>query len=137
MFNIEHNTNKLMANTFKRVNPDIHFKVLHILEENPDTTQRELAKKLGISLGAVNFCLRALIEIGHVKINNFKINSSKSSYLYLLTPKGLSQKAMLTTSFLKRKINEYEALKVEIETISLKMKHPNNILAGKHIDNGD
>jgi EPS-associated MarR family transcriptional regulator len=126
-----------MPNTLKTVDPDIHFKVLNILEENPHITQRDLAKKLGISLGAVNFCLKALIEIGHIKINNFRKNSNKSSYLYLLTPSGLAQKAMLTTSFLRRKINEYEALKAEIDSIKSKMKSPNNIFANKHINHGD
>ena len=126
-----------MQKTLKSVNPDIHFKVLYILEENPNITQRELAKKLGISLGAVNFILKALVEIGHVKINNFKKNSTKSSYLYLLTPKGFAQKAILATSFLRRKISEYKALKAEIERIKLKIKHHTNTFAFKHIDNGN
>lgn len=111
-----------MAKTLKSINPDIHFRVLHALEENPHITQRELAKKLGISLGGVNYCLKALIEIGHIKASNFQKNPNKSNYLYLLTPKGLSQKAILTTSFLKRKLNEYHALKDEIEFIQSKIK---------------
>ena len=61
-----------MTKILKSINPDIHFRVLHTIEENPNITQRELAKKLGISLGGVNYCLRALIEIGHIKVNNFK-----------------------------------------------------------------
>lgn len=114
-----------MLKTKTVINQDIHFKVLHILEENPKITQRELAKKLGISLGGANFCLKALIDIGHIKINNFKKNTNKSTYLYLLTPMGLSKKMILATGFLKRKIDEYEALKVEIESLkfSLKDKH--------------
>ena len=123
MFNIEHNTTKDdMAKASKSIDPDIHFRVLHNLEENPHITQRELAKKLGISLGGVNYCLKALIEIGHIKANNFKNNPNKSNYLYLLTPKGLNQKAILTTSFLKRKLAEYHALKNEIEFIQSKLK---------------
>ena len=126
-----------MPNPLKKIDPDIHFKVLHILEENPHITQRDLAEKLGISLGAVNFCLKALIGIGHIKINNFKKNSNKSAYLYLLTPSGLAQKAMLTASFLRRKIYEYEALKAEIDSIRSKMQTPNYIFSNKHINNGD
>jgi EPS-associated MarR family transcriptional regulator len=70
-----------------------------------------LIKKLGISLGGVNYCLKALIKIGHIKVNNFQKNPNKSAYLYLLTPSGISEKAALTTDFLKRKMVEYEMLK--------------------------
>jgi EPS-associated MarR family transcriptional regulator len=96
--------------------------VLHFLEEEPELTQRELAQKLGISLGGVNYCLKALIDIGHIKVNNFKKNPDKSVYLYLLTPKGIRDKAQLTGSFLQRKIEEFKALKKEIESIKLKVK---------------
>lgn len=115
-----------MTKPLKSINPDIHFKMLSTLEDDPTITQRELAKEIGISLGAVNFCLKALIEIGHIKINNFQKNSNKSSYLYLLTPKGISKKANLTTNFLKRKIKEYEELKNEIHRIQQKLKTHNN-----------
>jgi EPS-associated MarR family transcriptional regulator len=108
-----------MPKTKKLIDQDIHFKLLHILEENPKITQRDLAKKLGISLGGANFCLKALIEIGHIKINNFKNNPNKSSYLYLLTAQGLSKKMILATGFLKRKMDEYEALKMEIDQLHL------------------
>lgn len=119
-----------MAKNLKSIDPDVHFRVLHLIEENPHITQRELAKKLGISLGGVNFCLKALIEIGHLKINNFQKNPNKSSYLYFLTPKGLSEKAILTVSFLKRKLDEYEALKAEIDLIQMKIKK-STTLGGK------
>ena len=101
---------------------NIHFKVLHYLEENPRITQKELADKLGISLVAANFCLKALVEVGHIKINNFKKNSNKLAYLYLLTPVGFAEKAILTTHFLSRKIAQYHALKKEIDSIKLKIK---------------
>ena len=118
MFNIEHNTTKDdMAKASKSIDPDIHFRALHALEENPHITQRELAKKLGISLGGVNYCLKALIKIGHIKVNNFQKNPNKSAYLYLLTPSGISEKATLTTDFLKRKMVEYEMLKNELDQI--------------------
>ena len=121
MFKIEH-TYQNMPKAIKTIHPDIHFKVLHYLEESPHITQRELANKLGISLGAANFCLKALVEVGHVKMNNFKKNSNKSAYLYLLTPMGFAEKAILTTHFLSRKIAQYHALKKEIDSIKLKIK---------------
>jgi MarR family transcriptional regulator, temperature-dependent positive regulator of motility len=114
-----------LAKITKQIDPDIHFRVLNALEENPHITQRELAEKLGVSLGGINFCLKALVEIGHLKINNFQKNSNKSAYLYLLTPSGLSNKAILATSFLKRKMDEYKALKMEIDLVKSKIKGSN------------
>jgi EPS-associated MarR family transcriptional regulator len=111
-----------MAKPIKSFDPDIHFRVLHILEGKPDLTQRELADKLGISLGGANYCLKALIEIGHIKAGNFSKNPNKSAYLYLLTPKGITQKSKLTAGFLKRKMAEYHALKKEIESVRLNLK---------------
>jgi EPS-associated MarR family transcriptional regulator len=111
-----------MAKTLKPINPDVHFRLLSLLEEEPELTQRELAGKLGISLGGVNYCLKALIEIGHIKAGNFSKNPNKSVYLYLLTPKGISEKTKLTAGFLKRKMAEYRLLKKEIETIQSKAK---------------
>ena len=80
-------------------------------------TQRELATALGVSLGKVNYCLKALIEKGWVKANNFRNHNNKAAYAYLLTPKGLERKAQITVRFLKRKVEEYEALKQEIEQL--------------------
>ena len=111
-----------MTKVLKTIDPDVHFRVLHLLEEEPKLTQRELAQKLGISLGGVNYCLKALIEIGHIKVANFRKNPNKSVYLYLLTPQGIAEKAKLTAGFLKRKIVEYHALKKEIESIKLKVQ---------------
>ena len=111
-----------MAKNLKSIDQDIHFRVLHLLEDDPELTQRELAVKLGISLGGVNYCLKALVDIGHIKVSNFSKNSNKSAYLYLLTPQGVTEKAKLTTSFLKRKMAEYKSLKKEIEIIRLKTK---------------
>lgn len=106
-----------MAKTLRSINPDVHFRVLHLLEEEPKLTQRELAQKLGISLGGVNYCLRALIEIGQIKAKNFSNNPRKTTYLYLLTAKGVAEKAKLTSGFLKRKLTEYNALKKEIDVL--------------------
>ena len=111
-----------MTQALKSIDPDVHFRVLHLLEEEPELTQRELAQKLGISLGGVNYCLKALIEIGHIKAGNFSKNPNKSIYLYLLTPKGIAEKANLTAGFLKRKMVEYHALKKEIDTIQSKVR---------------
>jgi len=100
-----------------KIDPDIHFRMLNTLHENPSVTQREIALKLGISLGGVNYCLKSLIIIGHIKIKNFQTNPNKLTYLYLLTPIGMKEKTLLTADFLKRKMSEYNALKFEIETI--------------------
>lgn len=108
-----------MAKVIKSINPDLRFRVLHLLEKEPAITQRELAKKLGISLGGVNYCLKALIEIGYIKADNFGKNTNKVAYLYLLTPQGFSEKANLTSGFLKRKMDEYQALKKEIASLQL------------------
>jgi EPS-associated MarR family transcriptional regulator len=111
-----------MGRALKKIDPDVHFRVLHLLEEQPTLTQRELAEKLGISLGGVNYCLKSLIDVGHIKAGNFKKNPDKSAYLYLLTPQGLVEKASLTAGFLKRKMAEYHALKKEIDSIQSKAK---------------
>ncbi len=96
---------------------ETHLKVLRHLEENPDVTQRELAEALGISLGKANYCLKALINKGMVKAKNFKNSANKRAYLYILTPKGLEAKAKISVNFLQRKMEEYEALKAEIEQL--------------------
>ena len=111
-----------MPRVLKKIDPDVHFRVLHLIEEEPNLTQRELAEKLGISLGGVNYCLKSLIDVGHIKAGNFKKNPDKSVYLYLLTPQGIAEKAKLTAGFLKRKMAEYRALKKEIEAIQSKVK---------------
>ena len=90
---------------------------MRALEENPNTSQRELAKQLGVSLGGVNYCLKALIDIGWIKAGNFARNQDKRGYAYLLTPKGIAEKAALTARFLRSKMGMYEALKAEIEQL--------------------
>jgi EPS-associated MarR family transcriptional regulator len=111
-----------MAKALRSIDPDVHFRVLHLLEEEPELTQRELAQKLGISLGGVNYCLKALIDIGHIKAGNFSKSSNKSVYLYLLTPQGIAEKTKLTAGFLKRKMVEYHALKKEINSLKSSLK---------------
>lgn len=96
---------------------DLRFRVLRLLQDNPDLSQRELARRLGVSNGKLNYCLRALIDKGLVKLGNFAHSSHHLGYAYLLTPAGLAEKAALTGRFLKRKMAEYEALRAEIETL--------------------
>lgn len=93
------------------------LKVLRLLEESPELNQRQMAEQLGISLGGLNYCLRALVEKGWVKMDNFSRNPNKLKYSYLLTPRGMAAKARLTASFLKRKLREYDALKSEIKAL--------------------
>ena len=90
---------------------------MRLLSDNPRMTQRELARELGISLGGVNYCLKALVDKGWVKMENFSKSDRKLNYAYLLTPKGMAGKARLTNHFLRRKLTEYEALKEEIEEL--------------------
>ena len=91
-----------------------HFNVLRKIDKNPKTTQRELAKKLGFSLGKLNYCLQSLKEKGLVKIENFRKNPNKINYFYVLTPKGITAKTKLTINFMKSKMKEYDELKDEL-----------------------
>ena len=91
------------------------LRVLRLLEASPELTQREMARELGMSLGKANYCLRALLGKGFVKIQNFRNNPNKRGYAYLLTPEGVAAKANLTRIFLARKQEEYDALRLEIE----------------------
>jgi EPS-associated MarR family transcriptional regulator len=106
-----------MTSRQTQIQEDTHFRILRILQENPDLTQRELADKLSISVGGLNFCLNALIDKGLVKMQNFSNSKNKFKYVYLLTPVGIAEKVALTTRFLSRKMEEYEALKLEIEAL--------------------
>ena len=90
---------------------------LRLLEENPEISQRELAEALSVSVGAANYCLKALVEKGWVKLENFQKNPNKLGYLYLLTPMGIAAKAQLTARFLRRKVAEYDALRAEIDQL--------------------
>lgn len=94
---------------------DAHLRVLQLLQHSPELSQRQLASMLGVSLGKTNYLLRALLEKGSIKARNFRNSQNKLAYAYLLTPKGLSQKAVLTHGYLQRKKAEYEALRAEIE----------------------
>lgn len=96
---------------------EYRYRILKLLEADPQASQRKIADELGISLGRVNFCLKALVKKGLVKVNNFRNNEHKRAYLYLLTPKGIEEKAHVTAEFLRIKLQEYESLKRELEEL--------------------
>ena len=96
---------------------EYRYKILRLLEEDPQLSQRDLARALGISLGKVNYCLQALIEKGLVKANNFKNSQNKQAYIYVLTRRGIAERARATANFLVRKVAEFEALEKEIEQL--------------------
>jgi len=93
------------------------YGLLKTLEDNPSLSQRDLAKRLGVSLGKVNFCLNALVAKGCLKVNNFRNSDNKLAYAYLLTPQGVEQKARMTVIFLQIKMQEYEKLREEIDVL--------------------
>ncbi len=96
---------------------EYRYKILKLVEANPEVSQRELARELGISLGKANYCLKALMDVGLVKAHNFRNNKNKLAYMYLLTPKGIEEKAGITLRFLKIKIKEHQALLSELEEL--------------------
>lgn len=96
---------------------DSHLKVLRLLESNPRMNQRDLSKALGVSLGKTNYCIKALLDKGLIKMQNFRNSQNKLAYAYLLTPAGVEEKAQITVSFLKNKLQEYERLRIEIEML--------------------
>ena len=99
------------------MNEETSYKLFNLVEQQPDISQRELAKEMGISLGKTNYCLKALMNKGWLKANNFKNSNNKIAYAYVLTPRGLREKAKITTLFLKHKVREYELLKSEIKQL--------------------
>jgi EPS-associated MarR family transcriptional regulator len=98
-----------------KIQKDTHFRIMLILQQTPDLTRRELADKLGMSVGGLNYCLNALINKGLVKMPNSPISKNKFKYVYFLTPMGIAQKVALTSRFLSRKMEEHEALKQEVD----------------------
>jgi EPS-associated MarR family transcriptional regulator len=110
-----------MASKHPHDTEDLHFRILKLLQDAPDMSQRELAAKLGVSNGKVHYCIRALIDKGLVKFGNFARSKHHLGYAYLLTPSGMAHKASMTKHFLKRKLEEYEALRAEIETLQIDM----------------
>ena len=113
---------------------ELRLKVLRALDANPELSQRQLAAELGVSLGGANYALKALMERGFVKANNFRKSGSKAAYLYVLTPKGVVEKTSLATAFLGRKLAEYEVLKQEIEALKSEVVSGDSDASG--VENG-
>lgn len=106
-----------MSSRQSQLQEDTEFRVMRMLQADPDLTQRDMAERVGISVGGLNYCLKALIGKGWIKVQNFSSSRNKFGYAYLLTPAGVAQKASLTGRFLKRKLGEYEALEAEIAAL--------------------
>ena len=106
-----------MTSKRTKLQEDTHFRVLRLLQDNPEMSQRELAEAVGVSVGGIHYVLNALIDKGLVKLGNFTAAEDKRRYAYILTPRGLAQKALMTKRFLVKKIEEYEALKSDIEEL--------------------
>ena len=106
-----------MTTRRQTANDDTLFWTLKVLQENPGVAQRTIAKEVGINVSTINFCLKALVEKGWIKMGNFSKNPCKLSFAYLLTPTGVAEKAVLTRRFLQRKVAEYEKLRCEIEAL--------------------
>ena len=111
-----------MPSRQSQLQEDTYFRVMRLVEAKPDLTQRELARELGVSIGGLNYCLKALMQKGWVKMSNFRYSKNKFGYVYLLTPDGALEKAVLTSRFLQRKMSEYEALKQEIKVLRREAK---------------
>lgn len=105
----------------KSIDDDVRFRLLRLLEDHPDRSQREISEELGVSLGAINYVLKALAEKGEVKIRNFRASNNKLRYAYILTPSGIDAKTRLMAGFLRRKLAEYEALKAELDSLRAEM----------------
>jgi EPS-associated MarR family transcriptional regulator len=110
-----------MTSKRTKLREDTHFRVLRLLQENPEMSQRELAEAVGVSVGGIHYVLNALIDKGMVKLGNFTAAEDKRRYAYVLTPKGIARKAALTRAFLARKMEEYAALREEIEALRVEI----------------
>ena len=116
-----------MTSRRSKLQEDTYFRVLRILQDRPDVTQREIALLLGVSTSGLNYCLNALINKGWVKVHNFSESKNKFGYVYLLTPSGVAKKASLTAQFLQRKLEEYEEMRAEINSLISEVSRPINI----------
>lgn len=110
-----------MTESSNAVSIESRYRLLKLIGENPGMSQRDLAIAMGISLGKANYCLRALIDLGLIKIENFRNSRNKAGYLYKLTPKGITAKAKSTQQFLRRKLEEYKNLEIEIKMLRQEM----------------
>lgn len=120
-----------MTGTRSKVQEDVRFRILRLLQGNPDMSQRELAAAVGISVGAVHYVLAALVEKGFVKFARFTAAEDRRRYAYVLTPRGIAERTAITRRFLARKMEEYEALKAEIDALSAEMEEPMKVAGGR------
>ncbi len=111
-----------------------HYKLMRLLQANPEMSQRDIARELGVSLGKVNYCLQALMKKGLIKASNFTNSQNKAAYMYFLTPRGIEQKASLTVQFLRVKMDEYEALRAEIHQMQQEAEQDRTRRASKRLD---
>ena len=109
------------------INQELEYRALKILEQRPDMTQRELAEELGVSLGKTHYLVKSLIDVGWVKLDNFQRSDNKWGYAYLLTPKGIVEKAAITARFLVRKQREYSDLQLEIQQLQEEVKQQQDL----------
>ena len=109
------------------INQELEYRVLKMLEQRPDMTQRELAEALGVSLGKTHYLVKSLIDVGWVKLDNFQRSDNKWGYAYLLTPKGIVEKAVITARFLVRKQREYSDLQLEIQQLQEEVKQQQDL----------
>lgn len=105
-----------------KLREDVHLRILRLLQDNPEMSQRDLAQAVGISTGGIHYVLKALLEKGLIKLGNFTASEDRRRYAYVVTPKGISEKVVLTRRFLARKMLEYEALRAEIDAVRTEMK---------------
>ena len=123
------------TNTFPVLQEENHLKVLRLLEANPHLSQRDLAGALGVSLGKTNYCLKALLDKGFIKMQSFNKSPNKLAYAYLLTPTGIAEKAGLTVRFLARKVAEFDSLTLEIEALKSEVRRvPVDLTASSNAD---
>ncbi len=101
----------------KNKDSEINLEILRNIEDNPNLTQRQMAKELDVSLGKINYLIKSLIEKGSLIIENFRTSDNKLGYLYVITPKGIEQRRKLTLTFLKRRSEEFDKLKKEMERL--------------------
>ena len=121
-----------VASRSSKPSQDLRFRVLRLLEANPRLSHRDIADALGVSAGGVNYCVNALIEVGAIKVKNFRDSKNKLRYAYFLTPKGLAEKSVLAGDFLARKLNEYRAIRAEIDDLMLELGGDDHEISFEH-----
>ena len=117
-------------------NEETLYRLMKAIEANPQISQRELARLMGVSLGKINYCLKGLVEKGMVKAHNFRNNRNKRAYAYYLTPRGLREKAAVTARYLARRLEDYERIKREIEQLSAELETDSSLPRSRQKQDG-